>query len=1121
MADNPFQKYASQPSQGTVWRDPTLPAKERRAEEDQANEAERLRLAREEAARNAVNDEISRQEKIEKIEKERADRDRLERAQGSGVSDALYQIRGVIQAAKDAKAMAASGDGIGSWEGSEGFRDSTLLSVFGANSASNDMEALLNTIGSNTAFDRLQKMRDESPTGGALGAVSEVELRLLRDSIASLSQKQSEGQFKRNMQNVIDAYTRVAGKLDAADRYYRENGSLEGFTPPSEEELAQFSLDGTPPPSSRLAGSGATQESVPIPQEYQDRHAAYLAQNWGNLTPEGYSKFRAGLDNDFPEVGTPDLEAYRSFAEQANEVAAQGGSPADVGAVPAVSRDMSWWDQAQNNFVTSQGGTALANALDIGGAVNAMTDGRVQALSELNPGPAFVGDMISGATGAGMTGKALSLAPMVGSRAAFLGDALYGTVDGAMSDDDMITGALTGLTSSIVGDQAGKFIGRGVNSLRMPEPELNAGQRAIAGVVREAGNEDEIAAALTQARDLGVPMTLADASPELQSLAGSTTRFSPTVAGQARSMIAQRNEAQMDRLAEAVARDLGPVENIPQLSDDLIKQARAKAGPLYDKAYAQPGAESVEIADLMRRPSFQPALREAYKMAQEEGVDPNIYGFVMDEAGEVNIDPSLFGGRYSRATVNAEKNFLQPRSFTSWTGRTVNKQGPVDLVGWLRLNGGLADSGGELAHMGLTNRARGRMGELVGREAEFGPLVNADSGMDFDTAVQRAWEDGYFPEFADRPDINTFLNALRDTADGVNQRFAVDDLAEVESYRAALGANNEVRAANGNDGGLWDDMSEPAGWREFAPLEAYGQTEAIGLSWEALDQVKRGLDSIIETNTDPIKGLNSYGRSVLATKNELLKRMDAENWHYDTARRAYAGPMQERDYLQRGVDAFNARPDQLGVDMAGLTPEQQAQMRLGYQSEIMGRAGNLRNNSNPWAPLNTPNTEGRLNVLYGSAEDADIARLLQQRDLELQLAGSGNRLVGNSATAERMAADDVFASDASIGSDITQGIAETALLGGPFLTVGKSIGDRIFKERRERAAVEANRKLADEIGPLLFEQTPPLAGDAFSDMMKSDADYQAIVDALLQQGDAWGRRIGTGFGTAVADNQAY
>lgn len=75
--------------------------------------------------------------------------------------------------------------------------------------AAKDVSSLLDTIKANAGFDRLQQMRNNSPTGGALGQVSEFENRLLQATIGSLDQAQSEEQFLRNLDRVQSIYSRV------------------------------------------------------------------------------------------------------------------------------------------------------------------------------------------------------------------------------------------------------------------------------------------------------------------------------------------------------------------------------------------------------------------------------------------------------------------------------------------------------------------------------------------------------------------------------------------------------------------------------------------------------------------------------------------------------------------------------------------------------------------------------------------------------------------------------------------------------------------------------------------------------------------------------------------------
>ncbi len=84
------------------------------------------------------------------------------------------------------------------------------------------------TLQSNLAFDRLQKMRDESKTGGALGQVSNIELQLLRDNVAALDP--SSKNFKDQLDVVIKSYEDFKAALLGQDprgkRYIRVDGKL-------------------------------------------------------------------------------------------------------------------------------------------------------------------------------------------------------------------------------------------------------------------------------------------------------------------------------------------------------------------------------------------------------------------------------------------------------------------------------------------------------------------------------------------------------------------------------------------------------------------------------------------------------------------------------------------------------------------------------------------------------------------------------------------------------------------------------------------------------------------------------------------------------------------------------
>lgn len=79
-----------------------------------------------------------------------------------------------------------------------------------------DLSKTIETISANLAFDELQKMRDNSPTGGALGNVTEMELNLLKSTLANLSQSQSTEQFKRNLEILRGTYQQSMQRIAEA-----------------------------------------------------------------------------------------------------------------------------------------------------------------------------------------------------------------------------------------------------------------------------------------------------------------------------------------------------------------------------------------------------------------------------------------------------------------------------------------------------------------------------------------------------------------------------------------------------------------------------------------------------------------------------------------------------------------------------------------------------------------------------------------------------------------------------------------------------------------------------------------------------------------------------------------
>lgn len=120
----------------------------------------------------------------------------------------------------------------------------------------------LTTIRANIGFDRLQRMRDESPTGGALGQVALQELYALQSSIAPLNPNMKATELVASLNKVKDTYRKAVEAVanDLTDEqliaeglgdlipFRTANRNPDGsYTPLEPAEEAEFDVSSLPP----------------------------------------------------------------------------------------------------------------------------------------------------------------------------------------------------------------------------------------------------------------------------------------------------------------------------------------------------------------------------------------------------------------------------------------------------------------------------------------------------------------------------------------------------------------------------------------------------------------------------------------------------------------------------------------------------------------------------------------------------------------------------------------------------------------------------------------------------------------------------------------------------------
>lgn len=209
-------------------------------------------------------------------------------------------------------------------------------------------------------------------------------------------------------------------------------------------------------------------------------------------------------------------------------------------------------------------------------------------------------------------------------------------------------GALTGLVGGAVVGSALPLVGAGIRSAldagrTMAGRNPDLARRTIAEAIADDANTPiGVGTQMAEAQANGVPMMLADTGENVRGLLAAASRSSGPARTLARDALETRQGGMADRVASAVERDLGPASNPHEVARNLMENASRAAAPLYEAAYARPGADTFvrSVGHLMERPAVRRAMNRAVEIAREEGRDATTLGFELNAAGEAELTRS-------------------------------------------------------------------------------------------------------------------------------------------------------------------------------------------------------------------------------------------------------------------------------------------------------------------------------------------------------------------------------------------------------------------------------------------------------------------------------------------------
>jgi hypothetical protein len=509
---------------------------------------------------------------IEKQQREaREAAERAARSQ-SELRDVRGEMAAVIEAARRAQQRSRDGwfmTGIGSdWIG-------------GNTPEGRSLRGDLDVIGSNAAFTRLQQMRSESPTGGALGSITERELQLLQNTVASLDPGQSDADFQRNMQTIIDRYQGILSRLPADEA--RDRAQQQSQAPAARQTGDIAFWDEARPP-----------EPPPSQGAPQDPRLAGEAQA---MFERGAS--RAQLDAWARQNG---LEPFGGELDQAIQYRDRGGQGARI--TPFVAQPVAATpEERETNYELSvtpfPGGPSLSlGTQDVDAAMRGAADTLSLGLSDEisaagdtifgrggtyaenlyrqrgidqydqqnNFGPRLTGQLSAGL--ALPTFGARSVPQLAGVGAGYGGAYGFGSGEGGFVDrsGNALVGATIGGATGLAGGTLGNWLNRRVT------------QGAEARDLVEAADRQGVP---VMPADVGGPVTRRLTAGMAQTLGGGgqvirAAQRTSQAAGEARDRIAGRVGQVMDPENAGVAARRG--------AQSYISRTSGRASQLYGRA---------------------------------------------------------------------------------------------------------------------------------------------------------------------------------------------------------------------------------------------------------------------------------------------------------------------------------------------------------------------------------------------------------------------------------------------------------------------------------------------------------------------------------------------------------
>ena len=243
-----------------------------------------------------------------------------------------------------------------------------------------------------------------------------------------------------------------------------------------------------------------------------------------------------------------------------------------------------------------------------------------------------------------------------------------------------------------------------------------------------------------------------------------------------------------------------------------------------------------------------------------------------------------------------------------------------------------------------------------------------------------------------------------------------------------------------------------------ALLAAEGRTVDMSRpTVETLDNIKRGLDALIEKETDSFGKVTKLGQIYKTKKNEFLSELDSAVPDFGRARAAFAGEAELLDATKLGKDFYKQTAAEANRTFAKLSPSEQEAYKVGALDAVKEKIQSAKDTADIRKRIfGSPAERERVSSLF--PDDATFKQFEKDMMTESIMRKTQEKILGNSATVERqLGVQSLEAEPSFIGQLIEQGPLRGTM--GYLKAQGQGVAGQT----------------AEELGPMLFKLGDPRA----------------------------------------------